>query len=104
MHGFAEACRQYGFTPGVQLHNTVTEKTIGKICQCNLPMTAHAPVVSNYSLNLATEKNLDIIFSAFEENADFCRRHNITKSVFHALEEENENLLTFPEKITQDEL
>ena len=27
-----------------------------------------------------------------------------TKSVFHALEEENENLLTFPEKITQDEL
>ena len=83
LHGFAEACRQYGFTPGVQLHNTVTEKTIEKICQCNLPMTAHAPVVGNYSLNLATEKNLNIIFSAFEENADFCRRHNITKSVFH---------------------
>lgn len=27
-----------------------------------------------------------------------------TKSVFHALEEENENLLIFPEKITRDEL
>ena len=27
-----------------------------------------------------------------------------TKSVFHALEEENESLLIFPEKITQDEL
>lgn len=80
---YAEACRQYGFTPGVQLHNTVSETAIAKIIGCGLPMSAHAPVVGDLSLNLATEKNLDSIFAAFEKNAIFMREYDIKMSVFH---------------------
>ena len=83
LHEFAEACRMYGFLPSVQLHNTVSEGAIRKIAECALPMSAHAPVVGDLSLNLATEKNLDIIWRAFDENAEFMRKHNINKSVFH---------------------
>lgn len=80
---FAKACCGYGFLPAVQLHNTVTDECIKKIAACGLPMTAHAPVVGDFSLNLATEENLDVIWSAFDENAEFMRKHNINKSVFH---------------------
>ncbi len=83
LHDFADACRQYDFVPFVQLHNTVSEETVRKIIDCGLPMSAHAPVIGEYSLNLATEKNLDIIFGAFEKNAVFMRKYGIEKSVFH---------------------
>lgn len=80
---FAETCRRCGFLPAVQLHNTVSENCIKKIADCGLPMSAHAPVVGDFSLNLATEKNLDVIWKAFDDNAEFMRRHDIAKSVFH---------------------
>lgn len=83
LQGFAEACRQYGFTPSVQLHNTVSDSELQRVISCNLPMSAHAPVVGDLSLNLATEKNLDTIWNAFDENAEFMRKHDIKKSVFH---------------------
>ena len=83
LHGFAEACRMYGFSPAVQLHNTVSDLELRRVISCNLPMSAHVPVVGDLSLNLATEKNLDIIWRAFDENAEFMRKHNIKKSVFH---------------------
>ncbi|MBR2508962.1 MAG: hypothetical protein IKB71_04380 [Lentisphaeria bacterium] len=83
LQDFAAACHQYGFIPSVQLHNTVSQQTLQKIIDCGLPMSAHAPIVGDYSLNLATEKNLDIIFDAFDKNADFMRQNNIKRSVFH---------------------
>ena len=83
LRNFADACIQHGFIPGVQLHNTVSEKAIQTIIDCGLPMSVHAPVVGDFSLNLATDKNLDIVFEAFEKNAAFMRKYNITRSVFH---------------------
>ena len=83
LHGFAEACRMYGFSPAVQLHNTVSDSELQRVISCNLPMSAHVPVVGDLSLNLATETNLDIIWRAFDENAEFMRKRNIKKSVFH---------------------
>lgn len=83
LYEFADACRQYDFEPSVQLHNTVSESAINKIIACGLPMSVHAPVAGDYSLNLATEKNLDTVFRAFEQNADFMRKYGIKKSVFH---------------------
>lgn len=83
LYGFAEACRMYGFSPSVQLHNTVSETAIKKIMDCGLPMSAHAPVVGDLSLNLATEKNLDAVWDAFEQNAAFMRKYGMKKSVFH---------------------
>ena len=80
---FAAACSCCGFAPAVQLHNTVSEKAINKIIDCGLPMSAHAPVMGDYSLNLATEKHLDIIFDMFELNADFMRKYSVTRGVFH---------------------
>lgn len=83
LRDFADVCHQYGFSPAVQLHNTVSENAIKKIVDCGLAMSAHAPVVGNYSLNLATEQNLDVIFDAFEQNAVFMRANNIKRGVFH---------------------
>ncbi len=79
---FKETIEKNGFNFGVQLHNTAKSSTIQMLVDNAIPLTVHSPITGKYSLNLAT-KNSSEIFSAFDENAQFLRKLNVNKSVFH---------------------
>lgn len=77
-----EACKQHGFIFGVQLHNTATKEEIERIVSFGVPMSAHAPLLSEYGINLAA-KNADLSLIEIRRNAEIMRRHKMTSAVFH---------------------
>ena len=58
---------------------------------------------NNFKKKMANVLNYKTLIDGKNTTLDLAIRQ-YAKSVFHALEEENESLLIFPEKITQDEL
>ncbi len=77
-----QAAAQHGFTLGVQLHNTASSEEIERIADFGVPMSAHAPLLSEYGINLAAQ-DADLSLTEVRRNADIMRRHKITKAVFH---------------------
>ncbi|MFA6101696.1 MAG: hypothetical protein WCV67_10100 [Victivallaceae bacterium] len=77
-----KACEQHGFTFGIQLHNTATREEIERIAGFGVPMSAHAPLLSEYGINLAA-KDADLSLVELRRNAEIMRRHKMTRAVFH---------------------
>ncbi len=77
-----KACEQHGFTFGIQLHNSSPEEEIKQIVNFGVPMSAHAPLLSEYAMNLAA-KDAELSMIELRRNAEIMRRHKMTRAVFH---------------------
>ena len=77
-----KACEQHGFTFGIQLHNTATAEEIERIVGFGVPMSAHAPLLSEYAVNLAAE-DAGLSLTELQRNAEIMRRHKMNRAVFH---------------------
>jgi hypothetical protein len=77
-----KACEQHGLTFGVQLHNTATREEIERIAGFGVPMSAHAPLFSEYGINLAA-KDAGLSMTELRRNAEIMRRYKMTRAVFH---------------------
>ncbi|MFA6568316.1 MAG: hypothetical protein WCS96_08910 [Victivallales bacterium] len=77
-----KACKEHGFTFGIQLHNSATSEEIERIVGFGVPMSAHAPLLSEYAVNLAAE-DAGLSLIELRRNAEIMRRHKMTRAVFH---------------------
>ena len=77
-----KACEQHGLTFGIQLHNTATAEEIERIVGFGVPMSAHAPLLSEYAVNLAAE-DAGLSLTELQRNAEIMRRHKMNRAVFH---------------------
>lgn len=81
-----EACKkaaeQYGFQFGVQLHNTAQAFEVENLRNAGIKLSAHAPLVSKFSINLAAE-NFELAEELIIENYKLFKELDIDRTVFH---------------------
>lgn len=72
----------YGFEFGIQLHNSVTEDLYNKLKGLDTKFTIHAPVLSEYFINLANN-DFDAILSGFQNSAYVMQSLKSKIALFH---------------------
>ena len=73
---------RYGFTLGVQIHNTAEKELLDKIKGFGVPMSFHAPVLADYAANFAAE-DPTLAFEMLDQTAGLMRECGVDKAVFH---------------------
>jgi len=73
---------EYGFDFGVQLHNTAGADEIKNIKEAGIKLSAHAPLVAEYAINLAA-KSFEPAKQLIDKNSKMFRKMGITQAVFH---------------------
>ncbi|MFA6716331.1 MAG: hypothetical protein WCS27_13205 [Victivallaceae bacterium] len=76
------AAEEYGFEFGVQLHNTAGAAEIEKLAAAGVKLSAHAPLVAEYAINLGAEA-FGPAKKLIDENCVKFREMGITRTVFH---------------------
>lgn len=76
------AAEHYGFEFGIQLHNSASKIEIERCVELGAPLSAHAPLLTAYSLNLAQSETA-LESRELGRTASLMRRYNITDAVFH---------------------
>jgi len=77
-----KTAEEYGFDFGVQLHNTADAEEIESLTSAGIKLSAHAPLVAQYSINLGSE-SFDLAKQLIDENCRMFRKLGITQTVFH---------------------
>ena len=77
-----ELIESHGFAFGVQLHNSVTRELYEKIKGLDVGFTIHAPVFSDYFINLAHD-DFDTVLSGFQNTAHIMKEIHSTIVLFH---------------------
>lgn len=77
-----DACRQHGFEFGVQLHNSSSRDEIEWLAASGVTLSAHAPLLSAYGINLGAE-SLEPSWEIIRANAALFDELGIHKTVFH---------------------
>lgn len=77
-----EVIESQGFEFGIQLHNSVTIGLYDKIKRLDVPFTIHAPVLSDYFINLANN-DFQTALAAFENTAQVMQSLKCTVVLFH---------------------
>jgi len=77
-----KAAESYGFDFGVQLHNTAGADEITPLVKAGVKLSAHAPLVAEYAINLGAE-SFDLAKQLIEYNCEMFRKLKITQTVFH---------------------
>lgn len=77
-----KVCGEYGFDFGVQVHNTADLAQIEKLSDMGIPLSFHAPVMTDYSINLAAE-DFSVSLEAFDKTVELMRRFDVEMAVFH---------------------
>ncbi len=76
------ACREAGFRFGVQIHNAAAREQVEEISSWGIPLTIHAPLLSEYLMNLAAQDPWPAMES-LEITVEWMRRLNVALAVFH---------------------
>lgn len=72
----------HGFEFGIQLHNSITHDFYNKIKGLDVQFTIHAPVLSDYFINLANN-DFQTILAAFQNTADIMQFLQSNVALFH---------------------
>lgn len=96
-----QACKKHGFSFGIQLHNTSPESEIAQIVAFRVPMSAHAPLLSEYSINLAAE-DASSSMEEIRRNARIMRCHQIKRAVFHGFAMTDKQIPAFGRGVSYD--
>lgn len=72
----------HGFEFGIQLHNSITHDFYNKIKGLDVQFTIHAPVLSDYFINLANN-DFQIVLAAFQNTADIMQILQSNVALFH---------------------
>mgnify|MGYP001560611239 FL=1 len=71
-----------GFVFGIQLHNSVTRDLFDRLKVLNIDFSVHAPVLSDYFINLAND-NFDAILSGFQNTCYIMEMLKSKIALFH---------------------
>lgn len=72
----------HGFEFGIQVHNSITKELYHEITSFDVPFTVHAPVFSEYLMNLA-QKNFEKILAGFQSTSQVMQSLKCNTAVFH---------------------
>ncbi len=72
----------HGYEFGIQLHNTVTRDLLSKIKGLDIPFTIHAPIFSDYFINLAND-DLPTVLASFQNTASIMHSLRSNIALFH---------------------
>ncbi len=86
VHEKIKRCRNliesHGFEFGIQLHNSIAKDLYNKIKDLDVPFTVHAPILSDYFINLAND-NFDTALAAFQNTAHVMQSLQSNIALFH---------------------
>jgi hypothetical protein len=97
-----EAAENYGFEFGVQLHNTASADEVDKLAAAGVRLSAHAPLVADYAINLAA-KSFEPALKLIKENSELFRKLGIKETVFHGFGMTDELIPMFGQGLSYDE-
>ena len=97
-----KAAEEYGFNFGVQLHNTAGPEEVEKLLSAGIRLSAHAPLLSKHSINLA-EKSFEPAKKLIAENCRIFREMGIKQTVFHGFGMTDKPIPMFGGKRSYDE-
>ncbi len=72
----------HGFNFGIQLHNSITQDLYNTIKKLNIEYTVHAPVLSDYFINLAGS-DFNTIYTGFQNTARIMQSIQSNIALFH---------------------
>ena len=75
-------CNEHGFEFGIQIHNTADQSQIEKILELGIEISFHAPILSEYQINLAAKDPWPSL-ETIAKTAALMRKYNVKKAVFH---------------------
>lgn len=78
----AAAAEHYGFEFGIQLHNTASKTEIERCAELGAPLSAHAPLLTEYNINLA-KSDITVELRELKKTVSLMHRYNIIDAVFH---------------------
>jgi len=76
------SAERYGFTLGVQIHNTAEKSLLDNISRFGVPLSFHAPVLADFAANFAA-KDPALAFEILDQAAVLMRTYGVGKAVFH---------------------
>lgn len=95
------ACEKHGFDFGIQIHNTTSLEQLQEYAGLNIPLTFHAPILSEHLINLASED-----FSPAKESikitVEWMRKLNVSLAVFHGFIMTDKPVLAFNQTRSYD--
>ncbi len=97
-----KAAEKCGFDFGVQLHNTAGADEIAPLVKAGIKLSAHAPLVAEYAINLGAE-SFDLSEQLIEYNCEMFRKLGITQTVFHGFAMSDQPVPMFGNKRSYDE-
>ena len=74
---------QYDAVLGVQVHNSALPDEVEAALACSYPLSFHSPVLGEYMMNFAAV-DAATSWRMAAEQAGMMKKHNVTRSVFHA--------------------
>lgn len=78
----ADACRENGFQFGVQIHNSASQLEIERLAGWDIPLSFHAPILTDHLINLAAS-DADVALQCVEETRRWAERYEVDTAVFH---------------------
>ena len=97
-----KSAEEYGFDFGVQLHNTAGADEIKNLTAADIKLSAHAPLIAEYAINLAA-KSFDLAKRLIDENCKMFRKLGISQTVFHGFAMTDEPVPMFGGGCSYDE-
>ncbi|MFA7231535.1 MAG: hypothetical protein WC071_09725 [Victivallaceae bacterium] len=97
-----EACHLYDFDFGIQIHNSTAAEDLQKMVEYGVKLSAHAPLLSEYNINLAAE-SFELTKSILEQNIRLFHELGITEGVFHGFGMTDKPIPTFNRNRSYDD-
>ena len=97
-----DACRQHGFTFGVQVHNVAPLAQVENLPSLGIPFTVHAPILSEFMINLAAEDS-KAAFDSADTTVGWMRKLGASLAVFHGFIMTDEPIPAFNQERPFDE-
>ncbi len=95
-------CQTQGWDFGIQIHNTSTERFIEKIAASGAALSFHAPVCSEYFINLAGEDR-SYAWQSLAKSAEIIKKLQGSLAVFHGFLMTDRTILCFNRDRSFDE-
>jgi endonuclease IV len=101
-HACRAAAEENGFEFGIQLHNSALRDEVERIAGFGVKLSAHAPLLSEYNINLGAE-SFELSRQIIEENVKLFRKLNIHETVFHGFGMTDKPILAFDRNRAYDD-
>lgn len=77
-----QTCEKLGFRFGSQIHNTATTEQLDQLHHWQVPLSFHAPIMTDYLINLGAEDD-SISMECIQATRAYAEKYSVDSAVFH---------------------